>query len=69
MEQMPHTGKLNSKRTDTPTFDEGRAGNANARYEFVHLPQQYALDQSLEFDAIGWIEAVSEFEDVNESAG
>jgi hypothetical protein len=73
MEQMPHTGKLESKRTDAPTFDEGRAGNANARYEFVHLPQYaptYAgqglikevvgLDQSREFDAIGWIEAVSE---------
>jgi hypothetical protein len=55
MEQMPHTGKLESKRTDAPTFDEGRAGNANARYEFLHLPHQYALDQSREFDAIGWI--------------
>jgi Protein of unknown function (DUF3018) len=138
MEQMPHTGKLESKRTDAPTFDEGRAGNANARYEFVHLPQYaptYAgqglicisnalrwnalemekhmalaadrmkamrerrrarglrelrlivpdarskavrrriakevagLDQSREFDAIGWIEAVSESDAVNESAG
>ena len=42
MEQMPHTGKWESKRTDAPTFDEGRAGNANARYEFVHQPRQYA---------------------------
>ena len=36
MEQMPHTGRLKSKRADAPTFDEGRAGNANAWYECVH---------------------------------
>jgi len=42
MEQMPHTGKLESKRTDAPAFDEGRAGNANAGYESVHLANQYA---------------------------
>ena len=33
---MPHTGRLKSKRADAPTFDEGRAGNANAWYECVH---------------------------------
>jgi hypothetical protein len=31
MEQMPYTDILKGKRTDDPTFDEGRAGNANAR--------------------------------------
>jgi hypothetical protein len=34
---------LKSKRTDTPTFDEGRAGNANAGDESVHGSLQYAL--------------------------
>jgi hypothetical protein len=33
---------LNRKRTDDPTFNEGRAGNANAGYESVHVPLQYA---------------------------
>lgn len=31
MEQIPPTDKLKSERTDDPTFNEGRAGNANAR--------------------------------------
>lgn len=49
MEQRPHTARLKSKRTDDPTFNEGRAGNANARYEFVHM----ALGVCLNFDPRG----------------
>jgi hypothetical protein len=31
MKEKPHTEMLNGKRTDAPTFDEGRATNANAQ--------------------------------------
>jgi hypothetical protein len=31
MEETPHTDMLNGKRSDAPTFDEGRATNADAR--------------------------------------
>jgi hypothetical protein len=45
MEQMPHTDKLKSNRTDNPTFNEGRAGNANALYECVHEPRSVYLKE------------------------
>jgi hypothetical protein len=36
MKQLTLTDKLKSKRRDAPAFDEGRAGNANARWTLVH---------------------------------